>query len=177
MRQLIDSGRYDTHENFTVVLQPFMRDIYLPRLEVRADTSETFLLVPWNVNIHPHCFPFERMVVLIAHTLPLTVSIWARKLIPSWLELFGTTWWASCISPLLYVFLFLLLTSESLTFLVRTSGQQNIYTGFRSWYWFEMSLQGMVSSFKINNAYFPDVFVVYEFYFVSCWLSLDQPIF
>lgn len=46
MRQLIDSGRYDTHENFTVVLQPFMREIYLPRLEVRADTLETFLLVP-----------------------------------------------------------------------------------------------------------------------------------
>lgn len=46
MRQLIDSGRYDTHENFTVVLQPFMREIYLPRLEVRADTLDTFLLVP-----------------------------------------------------------------------------------------------------------------------------------
>lgn len=59
MRQLIDSGRYDTHENFTVVLQPFMRDINLPSLEVRADTPETFLLVPWNVNIHPHGFPFK----------------------------------------------------------------------------------------------------------------------
>lgn len=46
MRQLIDSGRYDTHENFTVVLQPFMRDINLPRLEVRADPPETFPLVP-----------------------------------------------------------------------------------------------------------------------------------
>nr|XP_020469689.1 phospholipase B1, membrane-associated [Monopterus albus] len=33
MQELIDSGRYDTHNNFTVVLQPFFRDVVLPLLE------------------------------------------------------------------------------------------------------------------------------------------------
>lgn len=56
MRQLIDSGRYDTHKNFTVVLQPFMRDIYLPKLEVSADTPDTFPSVSLNVNVHPPYF-------------------------------------------------------------------------------------------------------------------------
>lgn len=41
MRELIDSGRYDTHVNFTVVLQPFLREVYLPRLEVRAERHGT----------------------------------------------------------------------------------------------------------------------------------------
>lgn len=75
MRQLIDSGRYDTHKNFTVVLQPFMRDIYLPRLQVRPDAPETFPLPPLNVNIHPHYFSFERTVAPIARILPPIVSI------------------------------------------------------------------------------------------------------
>ena len=63
--------------------------------------------------------------------------------------------------------------------LVGTSGQQNIYTGFRSWYWFEVSLQGTISfsSFNINNAHFPDVSVIFADYFVSSRLSLDQPFF
>uniref|UniRef100_A0A4W4EUZ7 Uncharacterized protein n=1 Tax=Electrophorus electricus TaxID=8005 RepID=A0A4W4EUZ7_ELEEL len=33
---LVESGRYDSHSNFTVVLQPFLRDITLP-LMVRED--------------------------------------------------------------------------------------------------------------------------------------------
>ncbi|XP_067099417.1 phospholipase B1, membrane-associated-like [Osmerus mordax] len=33
MRELVDTGRYDTHDNFTVVLQPFLREVYLPLLE------------------------------------------------------------------------------------------------------------------------------------------------
>lgn len=37
MRELVDSGRYDTHDNFTVVLQPFIREVFLPKLEVRAN--------------------------------------------------------------------------------------------------------------------------------------------
>lgn len=63
MRELIDSGRYDTHNNFTVILQPFMREIYLPRLEVRADTPETFTafsflhLFECYLKCHPSC-PF-----------------------------------------------------------------------------------------------------------------------
>lgn len=44
MRQLIDSGRYDTHDNFTVILQPFMREVYLPKLEVRGQPPATFFL-------------------------------------------------------------------------------------------------------------------------------------
>lgn len=63
MRELIDSGRYDTHDNFTVILQPFMREIYLPRLEVRADQLDTikaFLsihLFEFHPGIH-HVFCF-----------------------------------------------------------------------------------------------------------------------
>uniref|UniRef100_A0AAQ6IS46 Phospholipase B1, membrane-associated n=1 Tax=Anabas testudineus TaxID=64144 RepID=A0AAQ6IS46_ANATE len=44
MRELIDSGRYDTHNNFTVVLQPFFREVFLPLQEVGRETLETSLL-------------------------------------------------------------------------------------------------------------------------------------
>uniref|UniRef100_A0A3B3QLG3 Si:ch211-214p16.3 n=1 Tax=Paramormyrops kingsleyae TaxID=1676925 RepID=A0A3B3QLG3_9TELE len=33
MRELVESGRYDTHSNFTVVVQPFFREVVLPLLE------------------------------------------------------------------------------------------------------------------------------------------------
>ncbi len=36
MRELVESGRYDTHDNFTVVLQPFFRNVFLPVLEVHS---------------------------------------------------------------------------------------------------------------------------------------------
>ncbi|XP_054910123.1 phospholipase B1, membrane-associated-like isoform X2 [Poeciliopsis prolifica] len=40
LHELIESGRYDTHSNFTVVIQPFLRDVTLPRLpDGRADRS------------------------------------------------------------------------------------------------------------------------------------------
>ncbi|XP_074844506.1 phospholipase B1, membrane-associated [Carettochelys insculpta] len=39
-RKLVESGRYDTQENFTVVLQPFFRNIKIPlRQDGRADIS------------------------------------------------------------------------------------------------------------------------------------------
>ena len=31
---LVESGRYDTHSNFTVVIQPLLRDVIVPLLEV-----------------------------------------------------------------------------------------------------------------------------------------------
>lgn len=34
MRQLVESGRYDTREDFSVVLQPLFRNAKLPILEV-----------------------------------------------------------------------------------------------------------------------------------------------
>lgn len=34
MRELVESGRYDTREDFSVVLQPFFHNIRLPFLEV-----------------------------------------------------------------------------------------------------------------------------------------------
>lgn len=34
MRELVESGRYDTREDFSVVLQPFFHNIRLPALEV-----------------------------------------------------------------------------------------------------------------------------------------------
>ncbi|TRZ02225.1 hypothetical protein DNTS_017575 [Danionella cerebrum] len=33
MWELVDSGRFDTHDNFTVVLQPFFRNVFLPLME------------------------------------------------------------------------------------------------------------------------------------------------
>uniref|UniRef100_A0A4W5MWQ8 Si:ch211-214p16.3 n=1 Tax=Hucho hucho TaxID=62062 RepID=A0A4W5MWQ8_9TELE len=33
LHELVESGRYDTHNNFTVVLQPFLRDIIIPVTE------------------------------------------------------------------------------------------------------------------------------------------------
>ncbi|XP_064780997.1 phospholipase B1, membrane-associated-like [Oncorhynchus masou masou] len=33
LHELVESGRYDTHNNFTVVLQPFLRDIIIPVME------------------------------------------------------------------------------------------------------------------------------------------------
>ena len=34
LRDLIDSGRYDDREDFTVVAQPFLRDVTTPRNQV-----------------------------------------------------------------------------------------------------------------------------------------------
>lgn len=52
MRELIDSGHYDTHDNFTVILQPFMREVYLPRLEVRGELPDAFLLVFFHLQLY-----------------------------------------------------------------------------------------------------------------------------
>ncbi|XP_035529318.1 phospholipase B1, membrane-associated [Morone saxatilis] len=68
MRELIDSGRYDTHDNFTVVLQPFFREIFLPMLEDgRPDRS----------YFSPDCFHLSQK----AHTL-MARALWNNMLEP-----------------------------------------------------------------------------------------------
>ncbi|KAJ3612866.1 hypothetical protein NHX12_019123 [Muraenolepis orangiensis] len=62
MRELVDTGRYDTHDNFTVVLQPLFREVVLPRLEDgRPDRS----------YFSPDCFHLSQK----AHTL-MARSLW-----------------------------------------------------------------------------------------------------
>ncbi|GAA6213375.1 phospholipase B1, membrane-associated-like [Lates japonicus] len=68
MRELIDSGRYDTHDNFTVVLQPFFREVFLPVLEDgRPDRS----------YFSPDCFHLSQK----AHTL-MARALWNNMLEP-----------------------------------------------------------------------------------------------
>ncbi|KAF7661858.1 hypothetical protein LDENG_00251670 [Lucifuga dentata] len=68
MRELIDSGRYDTHDDFTVVLQPFFREVFLPRLEDgRPDRS----------YFSPDCFHLSQK----AHTL-MARALWNNMLEP-----------------------------------------------------------------------------------------------
>ncbi|KAM9842921.1 phospholipase B1, membrane-associated [Aulostomus maculatus] len=68
MRELIDSGRYDTHNNFSVVLQPFFREIFLPQLEDgRPDRS----------YFSPDCFHLSQK----AHTL-MARALWNNMLEP-----------------------------------------------------------------------------------------------
>ncbi|XP_041810494.1 phospholipase B1, membrane-associated [Chelmon rostratus] len=68
MRELVDSGQYDTHENFTVVLQPFMREIYLPTLEDGQPDRSYF---------SPDCFHLSQK----AHTL-MARALWNNMLEP-----------------------------------------------------------------------------------------------
>uniref|UniRef100_A0A8C2IL64 Phospholipase B1, membrane-associated n=1 Tax=Cyprinus carpio TaxID=7962 RepID=A0A8C2IL64_CYPCA len=60
--QLVNSGRYDTHDNFTVVIQPFFRNVFLPVLEDgRPDRS----------YFSPDCFHLSQK----AHTL-MARALW-----------------------------------------------------------------------------------------------------
>lgn len=68
MRQLIDSGRYDTHDNFTVILQPFMREVHLPMLE-NGHPDRSFFT--------PDCFHLSQK----AHTL-MARALWNNMLEP-----------------------------------------------------------------------------------------------
>ncbi|XP_029315903.1 phospholipase B1, membrane-associated [Cottoperca gobio] len=68
MRELVDSGRYDTHDNFTVVLQPFLREIVLPKLaDGRPDRS----------YFSPDCFHLSQK----AHTV-MAQALWNNMLEP-----------------------------------------------------------------------------------------------
>ncbi|KAM8833327.1 phospholipase B1, membrane-associated [Synchiropus picturatus] len=68
MRTLIDSGRYDTHDNFTVVLQPFFREVFLP---VTPDGH------PDRSFFTPDCFHLSQR----AHTL-MAKALWNNMLEP-----------------------------------------------------------------------------------------------
>ncbi|XP_047657809.1 phospholipase B1, membrane-associated-like isoform X2 [Tachysurus fulvidraco] len=61
LKDLVESGRYDTHSNFTVVLQPFLRDIAVPMLDGRPDRS----------FFSPDCFHLSQK----AHTL-MARALW-----------------------------------------------------------------------------------------------------
>ncbi|XP_068509098.1 phospholipase B1, membrane-associated isoform X2 [Syngnathus scovelli] len=68
MRQLVDSGRYDTHDNFTVVLQPFFREVFLPTSpDGKPDRS----------YFSPDCFHLSQK----AHTL-MARALWNNMLEP-----------------------------------------------------------------------------------------------
>ncbi|XP_036398166.1 phospholipase B1, membrane-associated-like [Megalops cyprinoides] len=68
MRELVDCGRYDTHSNFTVVLQPFFRDVVLPVLEDGRPDRSFF---------SPDCFHLSQK----SHSL-MARALWNNMLEP-----------------------------------------------------------------------------------------------
>lgn len=61
MRELVESGRYDTREDFSVVLQPFFHNVQLPilpvcslpslvTLEGRRNSRQRCQVLPGSVN-------------------------------------------------------------------------------------------------------------------------------
>ncbi|XP_029973344.1 phospholipase B1, membrane-associated-like [Salarias fasciatus] len=68
MRDLIDTGNYDTRDNFTVVLQPFFREVFLPLLENGQPDRSYFT---------PDCFHLSQK----AHTL-MAQALWNNMLEP-----------------------------------------------------------------------------------------------
>ncbi|XP_033847318.1 phospholipase B1, membrane-associated-like [Periophthalmus magnuspinnatus] len=68
LHELVETGRYDTHSNFTVVVQPFFREIVVPRLpDGRPDRS----------YFSPDCFHLSQK----AHKL-MARSLWNNMLEP-----------------------------------------------------------------------------------------------
>ncbi|XP_061115105.1 phospholipase B1, membrane-associated-like [Conger conger] len=68
MQELVESGRYATHSNFTVVLQPFFRDVVLPLLEDGRPDRSYFA---------PDCFHLSQK----SHTL-MARALWNNMLEP-----------------------------------------------------------------------------------------------
>ncbi|XP_060927910.1 phospholipase B1, membrane-associated [Limanda limanda] len=68
LHELVESGRYDTRSDFTVVIQPFLRDIILPRLPGGRPDRSFF---------SPDCFHLSQK----SHTL-LARSLWNNMLEP-----------------------------------------------------------------------------------------------
>ncbi|XP_071007829.1 phospholipase B1, membrane-associated-like [Oncorhynchus clarkii lewisi] len=68
LHELVESGRYDTHNNFTVVLQPFLRDIIVPQTE-NGHPDRTYF--------SPDCFHLSQKT----HTL-IARALWNNMLEP-----------------------------------------------------------------------------------------------
>ncbi|CAB1339922.1 unnamed protein product [Coregonus sp. 'balchen'] len=68
LHELVESGRYDTHNNFTVVLQPFLRDIVVPQTEDGR---------PDRTYFSPDCFHLSQK----SHTL-MARALWNNMLEP-----------------------------------------------------------------------------------------------
>ncbi|KAL0967627.1 hypothetical protein UPYG_G00254660 [Umbra pygmaea] len=68
LHNLVESGRYDTHDNFTVVLQPFPKDLVVPM------TTDGH---PDRTYFSPDCFHLSQK----AHTL-MARSLWNNMLEP-----------------------------------------------------------------------------------------------
>ncbi|KAJ8289605.1 hypothetical protein GJAV_G00003270 [Gymnothorax javanicus] len=68
MQDLVETGQYDTHDNFTVVLQPFFREVVLPLLEDGRPDRSYFA---------PDCFHLSQK----AHTL-MARALWNNMLEP-----------------------------------------------------------------------------------------------
>uniref|UniRef100_A0A8C1W9H7 Si:ch211-214p16.3 n=1 Tax=Cyprinus carpio TaxID=7962 RepID=A0A8C1W9H7_CYPCA len=69
MSELVNSGRYDTHDNFTVVIQPFFRNVFLPVLEDGRPDHLTFFSVD--------CFHFSER----GHA-EMAIALWNNMLEP-----------------------------------------------------------------------------------------------
>ncbi|KAK0156475.1 Phospholipase B1, membrane-associated [Merluccius polli] len=83
LKDLVESGQYDTHSNFTVVIQPLIRDVSFPMMPVRPKSTS---YVPGQGLI---------MGDLIDLTSVLTASTSARKPRLQWLDPCGITWYNS----------------------------------------------------------------------------------
>lgn len=80
-----------------------------------STTWHTLLLPLWAARVserHPVFSPNWRMAAPIAPSSPPTVSTSARRLTPSWLALFGTTWYRICSQIFYSTFAFLLIISN-----------------------------------------------------------------
>lgn len=61
MRELVESGRYDTREDFSVVLQPFFLNIRLPILEVHSLPSPSVAGRQPRQDAMRFCKPEDKM--------------------------------------------------------------------------------------------------------------------
>jgi hypothetical protein len=82
---LIDSGIYDTSDDFTVVRQPFMEHMKVPAT-VSVVSDEECLWIQAMFS------RFSRIVWLIFRTFHPIASTSARKATKQLLSSFGTTW-------------------------------------------------------------------------------------